>query len=163
MLLCRMTQIETVGSRAGVVSLACGLIVLAPAFTGARFEYVAPIGFSLIVLSCASQAKLPAMIFGNSVTVFLGEISFSIYLVHWWLLELAQRVARLAAPNDANMLAACFSATVLLIVPLSFLSWRFIELPAQAFGKAYLRPMQDKRAAKPSNENAQGSPLATAL
>jgi peptidoglycan/LPS O-acetylase OafA/YrhL len=87
----------------------------------------------------------------NRLTIFLGRISFSIYLLHFyilrWLLELVRqrslRDARLGA-HPAAQFALLFAGTLLLTVPLSALAWRFIETPGIRLGRRLIAHLEGR-------------------
>jgi peptidoglycan/LPS O-acetylase OafA/YrhL len=72
--------------------------------------------------------------------MFLGQISFSLYLVHYvpvrlyhWTVE--TQLPALAQPARLALLAATLGASFLLAVAV----WRWVELPAQRLGRRLSR------------------------
>jgi peptidoglycan/LPS O-acetylase OafA/YrhL len=66
----------------------------------------------------------------------LGTISFSLYLLHPVLLMLSDELGGIPDHDDALRLAAF----VAVLVAVSFLSYRYIELPFQRLGRRLTRP-----------------------
>ena len=82
---------------------------------------------ALIVVAMTALLMLGAIDFGNSVPnramIFLGDISYSLYLFHWPLFAMANIVYADTVPPRVTTLL--ISASLLLAV----LSWRFVEQP----------------------------------
>lgn len=115
-----------------------GLLLLGVAMTRPVFDLIAVPAFAMIVLASASKSPLAEAAMGNRVAVFLGEISFSAYILHWIMIELAAYLIvtkGVAGVDAAWVFAVGFAA----VWPIAWLSWRYIELPSQRFGKALLR------------------------
>ena len=77
-------------------------------------------------------------LFGNRLMRFLGNISFSVYLWHVPVigtLKLFPKLQEIGVHRNSILLGLC---TVLLIF-ISWLSWRFIEIPGIAWGKRLTR------------------------
>ena len=79
--------------------------------------------FGAAMLIAANGSAVNRVILGNKALVFVGLISYSLYLWHWPLLSFARLVTD--RPISVN--------TALVLVALSFLlaiaSWRFVEQP----------------------------------
>ena len=66
--------------------------------------------------------------------IFLGEISYSIYLVHWTILQIENwSVTRWGLQSDQLFLSALVATA---IIPISYLTYRVIEKPARELGRA---------------------------
>ena len=82
-----------------------------------------PVGGAALVIQFADETTLVGRLLGLRPLVFIGTISYSLYLVHQPLLAFA-RLERLAEPD--------LTASVLLLLVsfvLAWSSWRFIERP----------------------------------
>lgn len=115
-----------------------GLLLLGVAMTRPVFDLIAVPAFAMIVLASASKSPLAEAAMGNRVAVLLGEISFSAYILHWIMIELAAYLVvtkGVAGVDAAWVFAVGFAA----VWPIAWLSWRYIELPSQRVGKALLR------------------------
>ena len=76
---------------------------------------------------------------GNKVGTFLGEVSYSIYLNHWFVVSIVSNCVIGFWPG-AGLHAGAFwlisAAFVLaIVIPLSYVSYRWIELPGLRLGK----------------------------
>ena len=100
-------------------------------------ELLAPFGFSLVILACAAGGGWTDRLLGNRAVAFLGEISFSLYLVHFVLLGLFMFVAQRLMLAEASLLvrAGYAAGAVLVVYAVSTLTWRFVELPGQRAGR----------------------------
>ena len=86
------------------------------------------VGAALIVYSGETQATLVAKVLSMRPMVFLGLISYSLYLLHWPLLVFARYIAG----NELNTLGTML--ILLASVALAALSWRCVELPFRRRG-----------------------------
>ena len=76
--------------------------------------------------------------FGNRAMRFLGNISFSVYLWHVPVigaLKLFPKLQEIGAHRNSILLALC----TISVIFISWLSWRFIEVPGIAWGKRLTR------------------------
>jgi peptidoglycan/LPS O-acetylase OafA/YrhL len=147
MLLCRMIQMKPLTRQEAACCLTGGAALLAIAMFNESLDALALPAFSMLILSCASEGKLPAAIFGNVLVHFLGEISFSIYLIHSLFLEIAGRIANVYAPGSGLARLSILSVAVLAIFPIAYLTWRFIEVKGQALGRTFI----NKTASNPAS------------
>ena len=95
----------------------------------------------VLMLLVYSQAAHPVAAISNRVTQFLGEISFSLYLLHPWIILMCKPVyvflaARLS-PGLCFFVSTAFTFGVL--VPVAWLSYRTIEVPGMALGKSWVQ------------------------
>jgi len=113
------------------------------------------VGF--VALACL-LAHRPVGLLVNRVTRFIGTVSFSAYIWHFWILKHAVRpLARHihlhigSLHTDAALqFALLLALTILLTMPASALSHWLIELPGQNIGKALISRMGwGKPAVKP--------------
>lgn len=110
---------------AGMLALAVAAMLL---FGGMRETLVLPIAFSALVLVVAASSALPRNPLSSRAAVFLGEISYSTYLVHFLLwtlfkLVLVRDAADVPLALGALFLLATFIASVAL--------HRYVEVPAR--------------------------------
>ena len=116
-----------------IVGLMAGGLLLA-ACSSNQADFLALPAFALIILIAAQGRGLMASFLSSRPMVLLGEISYSIYLVHWILLQQSNRMlsgTTLTIPEKAGW-AAGFIAFTLFVATVTF---RFIEQPARRWGR----------------------------
>jgi peptidoglycan/LPS O-acetylase OafA/YrhL len=89
----------------------------------------------------------PNRLIVNRVSTYLGRISFSLYLWHPLLIVLLLDVIgalRARLQGDGLILAACTATVLTVLVAVSSLSYRFIELPGMNYGKRLTRPRPEQ-------------------
>jgi len=78
----------------------------------------------------------------NPVTVFLGRTSYSVYLLHPFLVyklqPLYRAVEKSLAGQETLAFVICFLLTMAVVSPLAELSYRFIERPGIDLGRRWL-------------------------
>ena len=130
-----------ISSRTGFWIFMAGIVLLIALIPSRVPDFVALPAFALVLIGCLSQARLPQAIFGNRTAAFLGEISYSIYLVNVVVLEAIYGLCRQWPVADQPAIAALMLAAPFLNVLLAWGTWRWIELPGQKAGKAFARRM----------------------
>ena len=126
------------------VAIACllmPLFKLTDPFTFLSFSWLTAIAISRILSGDWSLPKADSGLAGKigSHLSFLGVISYSFYLLHQPLTRFCGKLSTILEPSAENHSLATFAVCVicypaLLIV--SFLSYKFIEKPSIALGKA---------------------------
>ena len=108
------------------LALLIGAIVFVqpgPAFPG--FQAIAPVAGALLVIYAGRQANMVNSLLSSGPAVFVGKISYSLYLWHWPVLTLGQY-------HSGGSLSPAVSATLLVLsFVLAVLSWRFVEVPTR--------------------------------
>lgn len=85
---------------------------------------LAPVlGTALIINAGVNGKPLVGKILSNPVMVFIGKISYSLYLWHWPLLLFGKYIA------ITGMTISAYLVWGLMTFALSILSWRFVETP----------------------------------
>ena len=115
---------------AGTITLAVGVLFQ-------QLELAAIFGFSCLIVSSAVAAAPAQIIMGNRLVLFLGEISYSVYLTHLTVINLALALAR-TSWGQAGGSAGAFlliAGSTFAVIPLSWLTWRFVEIPFQTVGR----------------------------
>jgi peptidoglycan/LPS O-acetylase OafA/YrhL len=133
MFLCKLWKTNPISERTSQTIFYAGLVCLAAAIATPMLDVVAIVAFSAIIFSCATQCRPVQIIFGGSITKFLGDISFSIYLVHVVLLNLCLAIARMYFLPEYQFIAVILGLAG--VIPLAWLTWCFIEVPGQTFGR----------------------------
>jgi peptidoglycan/LPS O-acetylase OafA/YrhL len=83
----------------------------------------------------------------NRVIVFIGQISFSMYLIHFFVLDIILKLfvdRLLLSFSNSIVLIIVFLSTLLVTIGLSYLSYRIIELPGIKLGRKISRRMKEK-------------------
>jgi peptidoglycan/LPS O-acetylase OafA/YrhL len=116
----------------GLGLIAWGVLAFSPRtpFPGAS-ALVPCLGAALVIHAGAGGRSLGGRLLGSPATVFVGLISYSLYLWHWPLLVLAKYYA------VRELTGAEVLAVLLLSVLVATVSWRFVERP---FGKGDCSP-----------------------
>lgn len=94
------------------------------------------VAFSLLIFSLS---LFPNQLIVNRITRFYGMISFSFYLVHPFLVELLKPVynyiyTHTILSTDLSF-CLCLLLTLLIVTPISLLTYHLIETPGMRYGK----------------------------
>ena len=90
---------------------------------------------ALVVLLTAQNEGWIARALSIRPIVFLGEISFSLYMVHWMTLHIAYWMMP-RVELDIPKIVLLNSALLSVVLGLSMLTYHLIELPARAWGRS---------------------------
>jgi peptidoglycan/LPS O-acetylase OafA/YrhL len=106
------------------------VIVAAVAAIPSRFDWVFVLAFSTLVLGLSTSQGLVARAFASRPMMYLGEISYSIYLVHSLVLIGVSQVAKklFEYPNWRAAAATALASIIASIVG-GHLLYGFVELP----------------------------------
>src|SRR3954453_9013104 len=117
----------------GDASMALGGIILGVAMLLPQVQIVAPFGFAALIIGCVLPSRLGQRLFGNWALIRLGEISFSIYLIHAPILGSFALFAERYQVRNSGLLprVAILGAIPLFVLGASVLLWRFIETPSR--------------------------------
>jgi peptidoglycan/LPS O-acetylase OafA/YrhL len=100
--------------------------------------YVWPaISYSLLLIGLSLN---PLKLLVNRVTQFLGAVSYSLYLAHAPMILILRPVyARIMSAVTSPLVGyiACAAFTFAVVLPLAYLTYRFVELPGIQLGKAF--------------------------
>ncbi len=117
------------------VKNACGavgmLVLLGAIFLGSPSSLLlmislASVGTTLVIASSEAGASAVGRLLSLRPLVFIGLISYSLYLWHWPLIVF-QRTDQLLLPDSSGVAAKL--ALVVLSIGIAFLSWKFVEMP----------------------------------
>ena len=119
----------------GIPALPCAVALIASAlllraYSSQGMDFLALPAFAMIILLAAKGRGLIASFLSSAPLVLLGDISYSIYLVHWILLELSNRILSGTTLNTLQEAAWAvgYIITTLLVASCTY---RFIEQPAR--------------------------------
>ncbi len=136
---------------AGPVALASGAAVLVSASLG-LWDAITVLAAGGLILGLGSLDNARAGVLGSKAGVYLGEISYSIYMVCAPVLLLTTNVAaRLTGADDKRFHIIVWLALVAAIPVAAMLTYHLVERPAR---KA-LRGMADRRAARSAAAKAR--------
>jgi peptidoglycan/LPS O-acetylase OafA/YrhL len=129
-------------------ALSVGLLLLSPQWIDdPRAVFIYGLAFALLALCLYRQ---PYRWLVNRPLQHIGKISFSGYLTHFFLLQVARKILARVHAGDHLSPDVYFLATVLLAlagtVLVSTLTYRFVEVPGQALGKRLIGKLAIRRA-----------------
>ena len=132
-----------VGPHGGLLLAAAGLGTFATGIgLGAPAYLYAPAGFTFLVLSLTDRHALPARILSHSVIVRIGEVSYSTYLVHYFIKDWVKFVlvpAGVAGPQH-------FAVYVLATAVASVVLHKLVEVPGRVRGRTLVNALFGARA-----------------
>ncbi len=105
--------------------------------------YLAGISYGLILLSFL---LFEWRLFVNRATSFLGTISYSLYLIHPFIIPKLYPVFHRAyevLPSMAYFI--CLAICLVIVVPVSYLTYRYIESPGINMGRRLVKRLQPVR------------------
>jgi peptidoglycan/LPS O-acetylase OafA/YrhL len=124
----RDTGAGTTGEKANAMAL-LGLALLAFGVAFTKQEHfpgwraLVPVVAAVLLIAAGPRAWVNRVVLGNRLAVWIGLISYPLYLWHWPLLSFAQIVeSRRPAPEIR-------AAAIVLAIVLAWLSYRLLELP----------------------------------
>lgn len=118
-------------SVAGMLLLVCGFGLLDKAFGFPGKWALVPVLGAVLIIAAGQDAWINRIVLSNRFLVWIGLISFPLYLWHWPLLSFLRTVLAETPAIELRCLA------VLTSVALAWLTYRFIEVPVRIglFGK----------------------------
>jgi peptidoglycan/LPS O-acetylase OafA/YrhL len=125
----------------------CGiwLVLLSVWHSGAVLDFFTVAGFGLMILSASYNNDKLSETFNNKGFQFLGDISYSLYLVHMPVLFVYITLRKIFIPNDARQLMLlgydfslleAWAGFVMFLIATLFiasLTYRFVEKPARVY------------------------------
>src|SRR5262249_956571 len=125
---------------------AIGLAAIVPAVVFDLYEYAIPAILLVIGGLGVNRYGLLIPVMSSKILVWLGKISYSIYLIHLPLLmgsgKFLRKIDLLQSPSGQTIFCLCYIAVVLV---LAHFSWRFIETPARIAMHAWYRRTHTKK------------------
>jgi peptidoglycan/LPS O-acetylase OafA/YrhL len=122
---------------AALTPVAFALIALAVQWPAWRV--MAMVGFVLLVLVAARDQGRLGRFLSSRPLVFLGDISFSVYLLHLILLNTLSYLLGIDATLSVGLRIMWIIGFVGLTVALATLSYRFIEQPTRGIGRSWAK------------------------
>ena len=113
--------------------------------------------FTPFIAILSRDGRVARLLFGNGLAYHLGLISYSIYLIHPLFITFAERSSRHFG-STVTAYALCVLASFATIWPLSYLSYRFVELPGRQFVTGLLGAVraEDKHGSRGRSTANQG-------
>lgn len=134
------------GSPALLPWAAIGLLLVAIYLPSLQF--LALFSFGLLILSVVSQQNLLSTFLSSRPMLFLGDISFSLYMCHWPLIQIRNWSVERGYLGEQAALAVLLVSICLG----SILCWKYVEVPARALGRRWL----DKSGVKKEQDKSAG-------
>ena len=114
--------------------------------------YLYPSSISLVPILMGLSLR-DWKLFVNRFTVFIGKISYSIYLIHFFVLALIEpsfkdfRSILIASGIDDKTLHLGILTSVLLFLtlPIAYATWRFIENPFIQLGRQFIQSLEKNK------------------
>lgn len=103
--------------------------------------------YSIAFLTFAlSLNYFPNRLFVNQLTIWIGKLSFSIYLVHFMVFNTLKTIFYKGFVFDGNLgLLLAFLLVLTLSISISYVTYRLIEIPGINFGKQIIKKIQSKK------------------
>ena len=118
--------IENIQSTMGLCMIVVAILVLNKATLFPGWWALLPTVGALLLISAGSHAWINRKLLASSPLVFIGLISYPLYLWHWPLLSFAH-IVQAGTPGTATRAVAVFLAFLL-----AWLTFRFLEKPVRA-------------------------------
>jgi len=129
-------------SRKNLVLLAFTLFIFC--YLTIPYHFLYSLIFAVIVII---QSKNPIKLLSNRILAKIGKVSFSMYLVHFAVLSVLDRVDwanMLSATNTVNTLGYIILTYIVVFICsyiISNLTYKFIEIPGMNFGKKLVKKL----------------------
>ena len=99
---------------------------------------LAILAMPIIILAAADEVTLIGRFMSSRPMLFLGEVSFSIYLTHWLIIQSANRLV--PVPVDSLLAAVRIASIGAVVLGVSFVTYRLIEKPSRRLARAGATP-----------------------
>ena len=117
-----------IASSAGVLLISVGLLCINKKLSFPGWWALMPALGAMLMIAAGPNAILNKLILSNRILVWIGLISYPLYLWHWPLLSFA-RIMEGGTPSHFTRAVLVFASFLL-----AYLSYRFVEIPIR-FGK----------------------------
>lgn len=108
---------------AGVVLIALGMILLRGSQAYPGWRALLPVSGTLLLIAAGANSRFNRSVLSHPAVVWIGLVSYPLYLFHWPLLSFVH-IVRGEHPPSADILVALAAALFL-----AAFTWRFIEKP----------------------------------
>ena len=113
------------------VAILGATLVLGGVLSPETKSIISVFGFPILIVLATLHSHPVGKLLSTRPLVFLGEISFSIYLLHWILLQASDRWREAAGASGGVRAFAWFCGYFAFVIMLSTMSYRLIEVPAR--------------------------------
>jgi peptidoglycan/LPS O-acetylase OafA/YrhL len=96
------------------------------------------------LLLLVALSLYPWPLFVNPATRFLGKISYSIYLLHFYIFIHLQEFLYRSGFGPSRRFLICFVGTLTVTIPLAYLTWRWIEEPGIRLGRHVIARLEER-------------------
>jgi peptidoglycan/LPS O-acetylase OafA/YrhL len=127
---------------------------------GVLYMYALPFSFNkltseslILLLLVLALVTHPWRLLVNPVTVLLGKVSFSLYLLHFYVARYVERFLLFEAAHHGwagsskFQFCAEYLLTLFLTLPLALATWQWIEKPGIRLGRSLIGKLEQQRAA----------------
>jgi peptidoglycan/LPS O-acetylase OafA/YrhL len=119
-------SVRSLISLAGLAALMASITLFTPEMRFPGWLALLPVAGAVAIILAGPEAMVNRMVLSNRVVVFVGLISYPLYLWHWPLISYAY-VIRMGKPPTPLMATALVAASFVL----AWATYRFIEYPAR--------------------------------
>jgi peptidoglycan/LPS O-acetylase OafA/YrhL len=117
----------------------CAILLLGIGLTGHGFVFFVLPAFALIILLAAQHDGWMANALSLTAVVWLGEISYSLYLTHWPLMQLSNWLLSQRSLSPSDMVNWNLALVVVITIT-AVLTHRWIEIPARIWTRRITQP-----------------------
>lgn len=89
--------------------------------------------YSILIISLYKTTGIFQRIFGNKIAVYLGDISFALYMTHEWVMETVLRISSPSLHLPLQWLSLFFALII------AALLYHFFEIPSRNFLRAWFK------------------------
>lgn len=120
----REAVLDNLAAVVGSALILAGMLVIRENYSFLEKWTLLPVSGAVLLIWAGPRAWINRHILSNRLAIFVGLISYPLYLWHWFLLSFA----RILEDNDVDPVGVR-ALCVLASFPLAWLTWRFIERP----------------------------------
>ena len=142
-IICEEGSIQNLSGKALLMFSGIALLQLGTGHNG-FFSNIIFYGMAFSML-CIALSRYRFIIIVNPVLIYIGQLSFSIYLVHFAVLKLLVKINFINYFNNGILNYACrYVIVVILSTLISAVFYKFIEVPFQNIGKRIIKKLENK-------------------
>jgi peptidoglycan/LPS O-acetylase OafA/YrhL len=127
---CFLYRIYAAGVKINAMTMLAGASLIVTGLTFPALAMLTVLGFPVLILLATQPSNLVTRALSSPVMLYLGEISYSIYLLHWIALRPSNGLQAALGVRGATSLL-WFFGYLTLVIALSTLTYRLIEVPGR--------------------------------